>query len=126
MNSVLEQYLINYQQDNWTDLLLFAEVECNNSVHNSMGFTPFRIATRQDFIPMPELPLNGPPVTSLKEQVSQLQTMWPVVRKADAHEAYKKQADKKCQEPKPFMIGDRVYQSTCFLQSLQPSKKVGF
>lgn len=53
--------------------------------------------------------------------------MWQVVRKAlaDSNEAYKKQADKKHEEPKPFKIGDRVYLSTYFLQRLQPSKKLG-
>lgn len=35
------------------------------------------------------------------------------------------QANKKRVEHKPFKIRDWVYLSTCFLQSLQPSKKLG-
>lgn len=44
---------------------------------------------------------------------------------AEAQEAYKTQADKRRIEPKPFNMGDRVYLSTCYLQSLQTSKKLG-
>lgn len=44
VNQVLEQYLrciINYQQDDWTTLLLMAEFAYNNMVHSSMQQTPF-------------------------------------------------------------------------------------
>lgn len=43
----------------------------------------------------------------------------------DTREAYKMQADKKSTEPKPFKIGDHVYLSAHYLQSLQPLKKLG-
>uniref|UniRef100_A0A670Z7K1 Integrase catalytic domain-containing protein n=1 Tax=Pseudonaja textilis TaxID=8673 RepID=A0A670Z7K1_PSETE len=130
VNSVLEQYLrcfISHQQDNWTDLLPFAEVEYNNSVHSSMGFTPFQVATGQEFNPMPELPTKDPEIPSLKEWMDNLQAMWPVVRLSlqEARAVYKTHADKKRCEPKPFKIGDCVYLSTKFLKSLQPSKKLG-
>lgn len=64
--SVLEQYIrcyINYQQDDYTELLPFAEVVYNNSVHGSTGFTFFRVAMGQEFNPMLKLPLNDPPVS---------------------------------------------------------------
>lgn len=102
-NSVLEQYLrcyINYQQDNWTDLLPFAEVAYNNSVHSSTCFTLFKVATGQDFASMPELPLSDPPIISLKDWVSKLQNTWTVVSKSvETRDAYK-QADKKCTKPR--------------------------
>ena len=44
MNQILEQYLcctINYQQDNWTDLLHLAEFAYNNTLHSSTRQTPF-------------------------------------------------------------------------------------
>lgn len=43
-NATLEQYLrcfINYQQDNWSDLLPLAELCYNNTVHASTEETPF-------------------------------------------------------------------------------------
>lgn len=55
-NGMLEYYLryyVNYQQDNWIELLPFAEVAYNNSVHSSIGFTPFQVPTGLDFVPMP-------------------------------------------------------------------------
>ncbi|XP_013913955.1 PREDICTED: transient receptor potential cation channel subfamily M member 8-like, partial [Thamnophis sirtalis] len=112
----------NVNLDNWTKLLPFAEVAFNNTVHSSTGFTPFRIATGQDFSPMPE-----PTIPTIKEWMDTLQNIWPVVRLAlqEAREAFKIQAEKKRMEPKPFHIGDRVYLSTKFLKSLQPLKKLG-
>lgn len=43
-NATLEQYLrcyINYQQDNWSDLLPMAEFCYNNTIHSSTNQTPF-------------------------------------------------------------------------------------
>lgn len=92
-----------------------------------MGFTPFQVATEQNFNSMPELPAQEPTIPSLKEWINQLKNMWSVVQNdlADARAAYKGQADKRRVEPKPFHIGDRIYLSTQFLQSLQLSKKLG-
>lgn len=48
-NSVLEQYLrwyLNYQQGNWADLP-FAELAYHNSVHSSLVFIPFKVASGQ-------------------------------------------------------------------------------
>ncbi|KAK9395824.1 retrotransposon-derived protein PEG10 [Crotalus adamanteus] len=58
-NKMVEQYLrcyVSYQQTNWTDLLPFAEVAYNNSVHSSTGYTPFKVATGKEFNPIPEYP----------------------------------------------------------------------
>ena len=44
LNQVLEQYLwifCSYHQDDWVDLLPFAEFSYNNSVNMSMKMTPF-------------------------------------------------------------------------------------
>ena len=43
-NQTLEQYLqvyCNYQQNNWSDLLLLAELTYNNALNAMMGLTPF-------------------------------------------------------------------------------------
>jgi len=44
VNQVLEQYLrcfVNYQQDDWVDLLPLAEFTYNNTVHAATKHTPF-------------------------------------------------------------------------------------
>lgn len=117
---------ISYQQDNWADLQPFAEVAYNNSFQASKGFTPFQVATGQDFNTIPKLPPSEPPVSSLKEWVIQLHNTWPVVGKSleMAHGAYKKQVDKKYMEPKALNIGDCIYLSaTCSPCNYQ--KKLG-
>lgn len=46
-NAMVDQYLrcyIKHQQTNWVELLPFAEVAYNNSLHSSTGFTPFKVA----------------------------------------------------------------------------------
>ena len=46
VNQVLEQVLRNYttyEQDNWDELLPFAEFAYNNSANTSTGFVPFKI-----------------------------------------------------------------------------------
>ena len=43
-NQTLEQYLrcfLSYQQDDWADILHFAEFAYNNSIHSSTRVTPF-------------------------------------------------------------------------------------
>ena len=44
LNQILEQYLqtfCNYHQDDWLELLPFAEFSYNNSTNASMKMTPF-------------------------------------------------------------------------------------
>ncbi|XP_025032010.1 uncharacterized protein LOC112542731 isoform X2 [Python bivittatus] len=44
-HQVLQQYVwcyTTYSQDNWTALLPLAEFSCNNSVHSSIGMSPFQ------------------------------------------------------------------------------------
>lgn len=82
----------------------------------------------QDFIAIPELPQTTSQNTFLADWIAQLQSTWPVVHKAlkEAHEKYKKQADKKTRsKPKDFNIGNTVYLSTKYLQSRESSKKLG-
>src|SRR5207302_5728796 len=50
-NQVLEQVLRNYttyEQDNWDELLPFAEFAYNNSANTSTGFSPFKILFNQE------------------------------------------------------------------------------
>lgn len=58
-NAMVECYLccyVRHQQDDWADLLPYAEVAYNNAIHSSTGFTPFQVATGRKFVPIPECP----------------------------------------------------------------------
>ena len=58
-NSTLKQYLqtyVDYQQDDWTDLLPMAEFAYNNSKHLAIGMSPFMASEGQEHaiqLPMP-------------------------------------------------------------------------
>jgi hypothetical protein len=61
-NQTLEQYLrctMNYQQNDWLDLLSQAEFAYNNTTHASTGINPFLLSTV--FIPGPALKFFGTP-----------------------------------------------------------------
>uniref|UniRef100_A0A2H6MZC8 Integrase catalytic domain-containing protein n=1 Tax=Micrurus carvalhoi TaxID=3147026 RepID=A0A2H6MZC8_9SAUR len=85
-NQFIGQYLrcyVNYQQTNWADLLLFAEVAYNNAVHSSTGLTPFQINTGVEFVPMPELPRHPSlPSMSLTEWMDAIKDSWENTKKA--------------------------------------------
>ena len=64
-NQTLEQYLrcfLSYQQDDWADILHFAEFAYNNSIHSSTRVTPFYAYTgyhpRWCVLATTELPTN--------------------------------------------------------------------
>uniref|UniRef100_A0A8D0BYT7 Gypsy retrotransposon integrase-like protein 1 n=1 Tax=Salvator merianae TaxID=96440 RepID=A0A8D0BYT7_SALMN len=70
-NRTLEQYLrcyVNYQQDDWADLLPLAEFAYNNVVHTATQQTPFR-ANYGGVLPRRSSRLQGipPPKTELSE-----------------------------------------------------------
>ena len=70
VNQILEQYLqvyINYQQDNWVNLLPLAEFAYNNTSHSVTMFTPF--FTNKGFHPKLEVSLE-PVVSEATHQVA--------------------------------------------------------
>jgi len=59
VNQILEQYLrvyINYQQDNWVNLLPLLNFAYNNTSHSATMVTPF--FANKGFNPKLEVPLN--------------------------------------------------------------------
>ncbi|KAK9395713.1 hypothetical protein NXF25_019074 [Crotalus adamanteus] len=83
-NAMAERYLrcyINYQQTNWADLLPFAEVAYNNTIHSSTGFTPFRVVHGIEFAPIPECPQGDPGSQQPHDWVLQIKSVWKSVKK---------------------------------------------
>ena len=78
-NQTLEQYLrcfLSYQQDDWADILHFAEFAYNNSIHSSTRVTPFYAYTcyhpRWSVLETLELPTN-PNAEDHLEQLRRIQ-----------------------------------------------------
>jgi hypothetical protein len=134
-HQTLEQYLrcfINYQQDNWVDLLHFAEFAYNNSVHSSTGYTPFFANTgchpRWKMIEYPEISKSP----SIEDRLRQLQE----VHAALSHHLQNAQAKQKQaadrhrlnsspEEPK-FQIGDRVWLLRRNVKTTRPCDKLDY
>jgi len=113
VNAILEQYLrcfINEKQNNWADLLPFAEFSYNNSIQQSINQTPF--FANYGFNPKahPEILSNKRPsgtqkrVTEINENTNFL--------KENLHrskETYKKYAEQRRMDPPKFDVCDKVW-----------------
>ncbi|RYP29820.1 hypothetical protein DL768_011207 [Monosporascus sp. mg162] len=84
LNQTLEQYLrsyVNYQQDNWVELLPLAQVAYNTSVNEDMGISPHTaVYGRNAETQRPEQPLGKTPkITSVapraETMVSEIKTI---------------------------------------------------
>lgn len=127
VNQVLEQYLrafVNYQQDNWSDLIPMAEFAYNNSVHSSTKLSPF--FANYGFSPS----LNFK--TDYSNTVPRAEEITTTFRKLnefltaqlkDSQEAMKRFADRKRLDIQ-YNVGDWVYLSSSDLRTTRPSKKL--
>jgi len=112
-NQTMEQYLrvfCNYEQDNWVELLPWAEFAYNNSVHASTRMTPLWAVYHRH----PEMQFKTPKATSLKSenQADVLlegleQTHW--VLWGNLLEAQEKQTKYAGGKEITFEVGDRVW-----------------
>ena len=113
MNAILEQYLccfINDRQNNWVDLLSFAEFSYNNTLQQSINQSPF--FANYGFNPKfnPEIPSSDRPhradrrILDISRNIKFLKEN---LNKAKA--TYKKYADMKRIEHPEFKIGNKVW-----------------
>lgn len=129
INSVLEQYLrsyVNFQQDNWVDLLPLAEFSYNNSESSSTSETPFFI----NYGHHPRFdPYSGPTTTvnkSASEHASLLQDLRTYL-KSQLLRAQDNQAqayNRGRSGLQPFGVGDMVMLKRTNLQTPRPSAKL--
>ncbi|KAK9406121.1 hypothetical protein NXF25_004895 [Crotalus adamanteus] len=129
-NAMVERYLrsyVSFQQTDWVDLLPFAEVAYNNTVHSSTGYTPFKIVFGVEFNPIPEWSPEVDRGQTPQTWYSRVTELWERVKAArwKAEAAVKVQADKKRAEHKPFKVGDWMYLATKYLRLQVPCKKLG-
>ena len=121
-NAILEQYLrayVNYQQDNWTELLPLAEFAYNNSKQETIKHTPF--FANYGYHPTYEsighlIPQENTNLSQLHDTLREEITLAQLRQKEnyDRH-----------QKPDPNWIsGDKVWLNTRNIRTTRPSKKL--
>jgi len=113
VNGILEQYLrcfINERQNNWVDLLPFAEFSYNNTLHQSIQQSPFFANYGYNPVFNPSIPSKinlsdaDERITTINENIKLLKE-----NLNKAKETYKKYADKRRLKAPTFEIGQKVW-----------------
>jgi hypothetical protein len=132
-NDTLEQYLrayVNHLQDYWVRWLPQAEFAYNNSVHASMGLTPFYAEkTHHPGLSecIQEVPIDGsvPNVSDARARAQKVIEIRAVLEKRwkEATATQQKYADKRM-KPRESAVGDMVWLSGKNIQMKRPCKKL--
>jgi hypothetical protein len=129
LNQELEQYLrlfVNERQDNWDDLLPFAEFEYNNHVHSSTQQTPFMVDTgrhpRMGF--EPQQPRSK--ITAVSEFADRMakglsEARAALTKSKDEYAMYYNRRREPAPDLKP---GDRVWLDASDIRTTRPSSKL--
>ena len=118
------RHYVNYQQDNWTELLAVAKFQYNNKRHVATGRTPFELnfgrhLWKGDLVVQSEFP-------RVEEFFTGLQKSWEQTMKSmeEAQKNMKRQFDKKRWNSQGLKIGDNIWLENKNIQLNQPSKKL--
>ena len=135
INAVLEQFLrayVNYQQDDWHDLLTFAEFAYNNTISSTTGVTPFFANYGQH--PRYQIIQSDGPDTAVptpdelkdfQENFEQLEKhLQAEMKYAQAVQA--EYADNRRSSPPVFRPGDKAWLQRRFITTTRPSNKLDF
>ena len=128
-NATLEQYLrcyINYQQDNWSDLLPMAEFCYNNTIHASTNQTPFFALHGYHprfSLQVPRVAASNPTaqarLQALKETQEDLQ-----FHIKSAQESQERYYNQHVQAQPAFTPGDEVWLLRSNIKTARPSDKL--
>ena len=130
MNQNLEQYLrsyTNYLQDDWSQLLCYAEFAINNVVNVSTGKSPFEVNygfnPRMDYLNE----VDGTRMESVDTWATNLNLIHFGIEAAllSASERMAVSANRK-RIDHSFKVGDQVWLSSENLNVVRPSRKLGF
>ncbi|XP_056402575.1 zinc finger protein 850-like [Hyla sarda] len=120
VNQVLGDYLryfVSARQDDWTDLLPWAEFSYNHRNSESTGTSPFFVVF--GLHPRPPLPLSSSSsgVLMADELVRNIASIWQKTRHylLLATNRMKSQADRKQRPPPEFSPGDKVWLSSKYI-----------
>jgi len=128
VNQTLEQYLrcyCNYQQDNWSTLLLITEFAYNNTLNKTTSEVPF--FANKGYHPTievhPERNMASSHAWEFAVDLGELHdTLKANIQDAQTH--YQKYADGRRMLPPDFKIGDKAYVKAQFFHTTRPSKKL--
>jgi len=127
-NQTLEQYLYvycNYQQDNWSELLLLAEFAYNNAPSATTGVSPFfaNKGYHPNLLVYPERDIASSRARDFIIDLDELQsTLKEEI--ANAQRQYKPFADFRRQQPPDFQAGQSVFVKSQYFRTTHPSKKL--
>src|SRR5258706_13917166 len=116
---------MNYQQDDWSSLLLLAEFAYNNAMNEMTRVSPF--FANKGYHPSIAVELDiQVSSTGAQHFIADLDNLhaelkWSI---AKAQEHYQKYADEHCSPVPLLKIGDRVYVKAKYFCTAQPSKKL--
>ena len=127
VNQVLEQYVrcfINYQQMDWVDLFPMAEFAYNNTVHSSIGMTPFWVVYGVDPVAVPSWEMLPSSPVVLQQWSEDIAKGWPqLVQNLEKAKAdYKKYADRKRVPAPKWEVRGGAYLSTKNISCSQVSR----
>ena len=130
-NQNIEAYLrlhCNQHQDNWVELLHFAELTYNNAFHDSIQMSPnqarygINIDLRQGIEDDPtrrEVPVARDRVAMILELRKELEEAWKRSKEAQVR------GYNKIHKPMQYAVGERVWLSAKNIRTTQPSRKLG-
>ena len=122
MNQTLEQYLhiyCNYQQDNWSELLLLAEFAYNNAPSATTGVSSFfaNKGYHPNITVHPKHDIASSRTRDFTVDLDELQsTLKAEISVAQQH--YQKSADVQHSPAPDFKVGDKVFVKAQFFQTI--------
>src|SRR5882724_1379430 len=127
VNQILEQYLwvyINYQQDDWVNLLPLAEFAYNNMLHSATMVTPF--FANKGFHPKLEVSIEPVVSEAAHQVVTDLKELHLYLCDQIRHtlKQYEVHSASRHLPIPPFKVGDTVWLDSRNIRTTCPSKKL--
>jgi len=127
VNQILEQYLwvyINYQQDNWVNLLPLAEFAYNNTSHSATMATPF--FANNIFHPKLEVSFKPVVLDAAHQVTTDLKELHQYLHDQISHalKQYEVHSASRCLLIPPFKVRDTVWLYSWNIKTMCPSKKL--
>ena len=128
LNQTLEQYLrvyVNYQQDNWSDLLPLAEFAYNNAPSATTGISPFfaNKGYHPNLTVHPERDLASARAHNFVVDLDELHhTLKEEI--LEAQKRYQTSADSRRLPPPEFKIGLKAWVKAKYFRTTRPSRKL--
>jgi len=127
LNQILEQYLqiyVNYDQDDWYDLLPLVEFAYNNTPHSATNLTPF--FANKGYHPHLEVSYDSVPSGAAQQLAQSLGDVQRFLREQlqITHAQYESSTESQRAAIPPFAVGDLVWLNMHNLRTQRPSKKL--